>query len=52
MKLQFVEIVLNNYEKKLENCDLNCSVINNLENQMNFNLMNLKFDNDVSLEKK
>ena len=52
MKLQFVEIVLNNYEKKLENCDLNYSIINNLENQMNFKLLNLNFDNDASLEKK
>ena len=52
MKLCFVELLLNNYEKKLENFDINYSIINNLENQMKFNLPNLEINKDTSLEKK
>ena len=52
MKLCFVELLLTNYEKKLENFDINYSIINNLENQMKFNLPNLEINKDTSLEKK
>ena len=52
MKLQFVELLLNNYEKKMEEFDINYSIINNLESQMNLGLLNLVFKDDDSLDKK
>ena len=52
MKLQFVELIMNNYEKKLENYDVNYFIINNLESQMKFNLLELNVNKNDSLDKK
>ena len=45
MKLKFIEFVLNNYEKKMNDFDINFFIINNLQNQFNFNLKKLNFNN-------
>ena len=52
MKLKFAQLVLHNYEKKIEDFDVNYYIINNLENQVKFNLLEFKFDKNDSLEKK
>ena len=52
MKLQFVELILNNYEKKLDNFDLNYFIINNLENQINFGLSEFNLNNYIPLSQK
>ena len=52
MKLQFIELILNNYQKKLENFDVNFNVINNLEKQIQFNLLELNLNKNDSLDKK
>ena len=45
MKLKFIEFVLNNYEKKMNDFDINFFIINNLQNQFNFNLKKLNLNN-------
>jgi len=52
MKLKFVELVLNNYEKKIKDFDANFYIIKNLERQINFNLVKLELNNNDSLDKK
>ena len=52
MKLKFVELVLNNYEKKIKDFDANFYNIKNLERQINFNLVKLELNNNDSLDKK
>ena len=52
MKLKFVELVLNNYEKKIKDLDMNFTIINNLEKQINFNLTKLDLNYNDSLDKK
>ena len=52
MQLKITDLVLQNYEKKLIDFDLNYFIINNLENQINFNLNELNFNSNDSLEQK
>ena len=52
MKMKLVQLILNNYEKKLANFDMNYFIINNLENQINFNLLELNLNKNDSLDKK
>ena len=52
MKLKFVELVLDNYEKKIKDLDVNFAIINNLEKQINFNLTKLDLNYNDSLDKK
>ena len=52
MQLKITDLVLQNYEKKLIDFDLNYFIINNLENQINFNLNELNFNLNDSLEQK
>ena len=52
MKMKFVELILYNYEKKLANLDINYFIINNLENQIKFNLLELNLNKNDSLDKK
>ncbi len=52
MQMKFVELILDNYEKKLKDFDINYYLINNLENQINFNLTELDYKEDYSLDKK
>ena len=52
MQIKFTDLVYKNYMKKLKDFDLNYFVINNLENQMNFNLTELNIKNNDSLENK
>ena len=44
MKLKFVELVLNNYEKKIKDFDANFYIIKNLERLINFNLVQLELN--------
>ena len=46
MKLKFIKFVLNNYEKKMTDFDINFYIIDNLQNQFNFNLKRLNFNNN------
>ena len=52
MKLKFVELILNNYEKKIKDFDANYYIISNLEKQINFNLFKLNLNNNDLLDKK
>ena len=52
MKINLINLTFSNYEKKLEDFDMNYFIINNLENQINFNLLKLDFDNNDSLDNK
>ena len=52
MKIQFVELILSNYEKKIENYNMNYYIANNLERQINFNLLELNINKGDSLDKK
>ena len=52
MQLKLTDLVLQNYEKKILNFDVNYFLINNLENQININLFELNLDINDSLEKK
>ena len=52
IKFKLVELVLNNYEKKLKDFDINYFIINNLQNQFNFNLKKINLNNNESLDKK
>ena len=52
MQLKFTDLVLQNYEKKLIDFDINYFLINNLENQTNIDLNELNFSSNDSLEKK
>ena len=52
MQLKFTDLVLQNYEKKLIDFDMNYFLINNLENQTNIDLDELNFSSNDSLEKK
>ena len=52
MKLELAKLVLYNYEKKLNDFDINYSIINNLENQMKFKLFELELNKNDSLDKK
>ena len=52
MQLKFTDLVLQNYEKKLIDFDMNYFIINNLENQTNIDLDELNFSLNDSLEKK
>lgn len=45
MKLKVVELVLNNYENKLKDFDVNYFIVNNLENQINMSLFKLESNN-------
>ena len=51
MKVKFVQLILNNYEKKMEDFDINYFLINNLENQTKFNLIELNLNKNYSLDK-
>ena len=44
--------MLDNYEKKLKNFDLNYYNISNLEKQINFNFLQLNYNENISLDKK
>ena len=50
--MKFTELILDNYEKKLKDFDLNYYTINNLEKQINFNLFELNYNENNSLDKK
>ena len=52
MKINLINLTFSNYEKKLEDFDMNYFIINNLENQINFTLLKLDFDNNDSLDNK
>ena len=52
MQIKFVDLILDNYEKKLKDFDVNYYLINNLENQINFNLTELDYKENYSLDKK
>ena len=52
MQIKFVDLILDNYEKKLKDFDINYYLINNLESQINFNLTELDYKENYSLEKK
>lgn len=41
MELKIVELVLQNYEKKMKEYDINYYTINNLQNLIDFNLLEL-----------
>ena len=51
-QMKFSELMLDNYEKKLKDFDLNYYNINNLEKQINFNLLELNYNKNNSLDKK
>ena len=51
-QMKFTEFILDNYEKKLKDLDLNYYNISNLEKQINFNLSELKYNENNSLDKK
>jgi len=51
-QIKFSELMLDNYEKKLKNFDLNYYNISNLEKQINFNLLQLNYNENISLDKK
>ena len=51
-QMKFTELILDNYEKKLKNFDLNYYNISNLEKQINFNLSELNYNENNSLDKK
>ena len=44
MKVKFVQLILNNYEKKMEDYDIDFFPIKNLENQTRFNLLELNLN--------
>ena len=52
MKVKFVQLILNNYEKKMEDYDIDFFLIKNLENQIKFNLLELNLNKNDSLDKK
>ena len=52
MKVKFVQLILNNYEKKMEDYDIDFFLIKNLENQTKFNLLELNLNKSDSLDKK
>ena len=52
MKLKFIKFVLNNYEKKMTDFDINFYIIDNLQNQFNFNLKRLNFNNNNNIDSK
>ena len=52
MKLKIMELVLNNYEKKMKDLDMNYFIINNLKKQMNFNLEEFKFGEKDTIKNK
>ena len=51
-QMKFSELMLDNYEKKLKDFDLNYYNISNLEKQINFNLLQLNYNENNSLDKK
>ena len=51
-QMKFTELILDNYEKKLKDFDLNYYNISNLKKQINFNLLELKYNENDSLDKK
>ena len=51
-KIKYVELVLNNYEKKLNDFDINYFIINNLKNQLNFNLKEINLNKNDKLDEK
>ena len=51
-KLKFTKLILQNYEKKIEDFDINYFIIINLENQIKFNLIELNLNKNDSLDKK
>ena len=50
--MKFTQLILQNYEKKIEDFDINYFIINNLENQIKFNLLELNLNKNDSLEQK
>ena len=52
MKIKFTNLVYQNYLKKFKDTDLNYYLIKNLENQIDFNLQDLKINNENKLENK
>ena len=52
MQLKFVDLVLQNYEKKMKEFDINYYIIYNLKNIFNFNLLKLNLNENDSLFKK
>lgn len=51
-QMKFTELILDNYEKKLKDFDLNYYNISNLEKQINFNLLELNYNENNPLDKK
>ena len=51
-KIKFVKLVLNNYEKKLKDFDINYFIINNLKNQLSFNLKEINLNKNNNLDEK
>ena len=51
-QMKFTELILDNYEKKLKDFDLNYYIISNLEKQINFNLLELNYNENNSLDQK
>ena len=52
MKIKFTNLVYQNYYKEFKDTDLNYYLIKNLENQIDFNLQDLKINNENKLENK
>ena len=52
MKIKFTNLVYQNYFQKFKNTDLNYYLIKNLESQIDFNLQDLKINNENKLENK
>ena len=52
MQIKFVELILDNYEKKLKDFDLNYYNISNLEKKINFNLLELNYKENNSIDEK
>jgi len=50
MKIKFTNLVYQNYLQKFKNIDINYYLIKNLENQIDFNLQDLKMSNEIKLE--
>ena len=52
MQMKFIELILDNYEKKLKDFDLNYYNISNLEKHINFNLLELNYNENNSIDNK
>ena len=52
MQEKFTKFVYQNYQQKLKECDLNYFIIKNLENQINFNILDFKINENDIIENK